>query len=56
MKEHLDVVGHWTEMKLQILQDYAKAYAQIFKISLISNTLLTLMVSLVLALTFQRKR
>jgi three-Cys-motif partner protein len=29
--ERLDVVGHWTEMKLQILQEYAVAYAQILK-------------------------
>ena len=29
--EHLDVVGYWTEMKLQILQEYANAYAQILK-------------------------
>ena len=29
--EHLDVVGNWTEMKLQILQDYAKEYAKILK-------------------------
>ena len=27
--EHLDVVGYWTEIKLQILQDYAKEYAKI---------------------------
>lgn len=27
--EHLDVVGYWTEMKLQILQEYAVAYAKI---------------------------
>ena len=31
MKEHLDVVGPWTEIKLQILQDYAVAYAQILQ-------------------------
>jgi len=31
MKEHLDVVGHWTEIKLQILQEYAVAYAQILQ-------------------------
>jgi three-Cys-motif partner protein len=31
MKEHLDVVGHWTEIKLQILQDYAVSYAQILQ-------------------------
>jgi three-Cys-motif partner protein len=31
MNEHLDVVGYWTEIKLQILQDYANAYAQILK-------------------------
>jgi three-Cys-motif partner protein len=31
MKERLDVVGRWTEIKLQILQDYAKAYAQILQ-------------------------
>jgi three-Cys-motif partner protein len=30
-KEHLDTVGYWTEIKLQILQDYANAYAQILK-------------------------
>jgi three-Cys-motif partner protein len=30
-KERLDVVGDWTEMKLQILQDYANAYAQVLK-------------------------
>jgi three-Cys-motif partner protein len=29
--EGLDVVGNWTEMKLQILQEYAVAYAQILK-------------------------
>lgn len=29
MSERLDVVGYWTEVKLQILQDYANAYAQI---------------------------
>ena len=29
--ERLDVVGDWTEMKLQILQEYANAYAQILK-------------------------
>ena len=27
--ERLDVVGYWTEIKLQILQDYAKEYAKI---------------------------
>ncbi len=27
-KERLDEVGYWTEIKLQILQEYAKAYAQ----------------------------
>src|SRR5262245_1769121 len=27
--EHLDVVGYWTELKLQIIQDYAKEYAKI---------------------------
>jgi len=27
--EHLDVVGYWTEIKLQILQEYAKAYAKV---------------------------
>jgi three-Cys-motif partner protein len=27
--EHLDVVGYWTEIKLQILQDYAREYAKI---------------------------
>jgi three-Cys-motif partner protein len=27
--ERLDVVGYWTEVKLQILQEYATAYAQI---------------------------
>lgn len=31
MKERLDIVGYWTEIKLQILQDYAKAYAQILQ-------------------------
>jgi three-Cys-motif partner protein len=30
-KENLDVVGRWTEIKLQILQEYANAYAQILK-------------------------
>ena len=30
-KERLDVVGNWTEIKLQILQDYANAYAQVLK-------------------------
>jgi three-Cys-motif partner protein len=29
MKERLDVVGYWTEIKLQILQDYANAYARV---------------------------
>lgn len=29
--ERLDVVGYWTEMKLQILQEYANAYAQVLK-------------------------
>jgi three-Cys-motif partner protein len=29
MNERLDVVGYWTEIKLQILQKYAKAYAQV---------------------------
>lgn len=29
--ECLDVVGYWTELKLQILQDYAKEYAKILK-------------------------
>ena len=29
--ERLDVVGYWTEIKLQILQDYAKQYAKILK-------------------------
>src|SRR6266849_3085607 len=29
--ERLDVVGYWTEMKLQILQEYALAYAQILQ-------------------------
>jgi three-Cys-motif partner protein len=29
MSERLDVVGYWTEIKLQILQEYANAYAQI---------------------------
>lgn len=29
--ERLDVVGNWTEIKLQILQDYAKEYAKILK-------------------------
>ncbi len=27
--ERLDVVGYWTEIKLQIIQEYAKAYAQV---------------------------
>jgi three-Cys-motif partner protein len=31
MKERLDVVGYWTEIKLKILQDYANAYAQILQ-------------------------
>jgi len=31
MKERLDVVGYWTEIKLQILQEYANAYAQVLK-------------------------
>ena len=31
MKERLDVVGYWTEIKLQILQEYAVAYAQILQ-------------------------
>ena len=31
MKAHLDVVGFWTEIKLQILQEYAVAYAQILR-------------------------
>ncbi len=30
-KERLDVVGYWTEIKLQILQDYAKVYAQVLQ-------------------------
>lgn len=29
--ERLDVVGYWTEVKLQILQDYADAYACVLK-------------------------
>ena len=29
--ERLDTVGYWTEIKLQILQDYAKAYAQVLQ-------------------------
>lgn len=29
--ERLDIVGYWTEIKLQILQDYAKEYARILK-------------------------
>lgn len=29
MSERLDTVGYWTEIKLQILQEYAKAYARI---------------------------
>jgi three-Cys-motif partner protein len=37
MKERLDVVGYWTEMKLQILQDYAVAYAQILQKSTIKH-------------------
>lgn len=31
MNERLDVVGYWTEIKLQILQEYANAYAQILQ-------------------------
>ncbi|MGA2540683.1 MAG: three-Cys-motif partner protein TcmP [Verrucomicrobiota bacterium] len=31
MNERLDVVGYWTEIKLQILQEYAKAYARVLK-------------------------
>ena len=31
MKDDLDTVGYWTEIKLQILQEYANAYAQILK-------------------------
>lgn len=31
MKEPLDVVGYWTEIKLQILQEYAAAYAKILQ-------------------------
>lgn len=31
MKECLDTVGYWTEIKLQILQEYANAYAQVLK-------------------------
>jgi three-Cys-motif partner protein len=27
--ERLDVVGYWTEIKLQILEEYAKAYAKV---------------------------
>ncbi len=30
-KERLDEVGFWTELKLQILQEYANAYAQVLK-------------------------
>jgi three-Cys-motif partner protein len=30
-KERLDTVGYWTEIKLQILQEYANAYAQVLK-------------------------
>lgn len=30
-QQNLDVVGYWTEMKLQILQDYAREYAKILK-------------------------
>ncbi|MGA3282987.1 MAG: three-Cys-motif partner protein TcmP [Verrucomicrobiota bacterium] len=30
-KDRLDTVGYWTEIKLQILQEYANAYAQILK-------------------------
>jgi three-Cys-motif partner protein len=29
--ERLDTVGYWTEIKLQILQDYAKAYARVLQ-------------------------
>ena len=29
--ERLDTVGYWTEIKLQILQEYAKAYAQVLQ-------------------------
>jgi three-Cys-motif partner protein len=29
MDERLDIVGNWTEIKLNILQDYAKAYSKI---------------------------
>ena len=29
--ERLDTVGYWTEIKLQILQEYAKAYAQVLR-------------------------
>ncbi len=31
MNDDLDVVGYWTEIKLQILQEYAKAYAQVLQ-------------------------
>ena len=31
MNENLDIVGFWTEIKLQIVQDYANAYAQILQ-------------------------
>ena len=30
-KKRLDTVGFWTEIKLQILQEYANAYAQVLK-------------------------
>ena len=30
-KERLDTVGYWTEIKLQIVQEYANAYAQVLK-------------------------
>ena len=29
MVEDLDIVGNWTEIKLNILEEYAKAYARI---------------------------
>ena len=31
MRERLDIVGYWTEIKLQILQEYADAYAHVLK-------------------------
>jgi len=31
MDEKLDVVGYWTELKLNIIKEYAKAYANIMR-------------------------